>query len=594
MESTSTSDLPALEVLPVRMCNELVYCPRLFHLEHVQGIFVESAETVEGSAQHRRASRRKISKRKAAAEEPEAPPWADLLPRSLEFTSAAWGVRGRLDMVELAGGQAIAVEAKRGGAPEREDHEWGTHTLPYRAWPADVAQLGLYMALLRDAGLLCDEGRLFYRRNRVHTVIEWTLELELFLREVVKEAQRVRARPDTPPPLADSPKCVGCSLHGVCLPDEHHALQLARELEAAPIRRIVPGRDDRAILHVTTPGTTVRKRGDSLLVCPRDGDEQRVPIKDVAHVALFGPCQVTEQSLQHLLTRGVSISHHTSGGRMLGISSALSTRNITLRRAQFAAADAPERSLTIARALVTAKIRNQRTVVRRYRKSEPEAARDGATDDDGAGRDPWSVCTNALQRMQTALRAAEVTSDRDALRGHEGDAGASFFQALPVMLPDAWRGDFNGRTRRPPRDRVNALLSFGYALLVKDATAAIARVGLDPMLGFFHSVIPGRPALALDLMEPFRAAWVDTAVLRLLATGGIGRDDFHVTLGGVTMSTAGRRAMIAAYERRAAEMTTHPRFGYRMSYRRLLELEVRVLGKWLVGEIEVFTPLWTR
>lgn len=173
------------------MCNELVYCPRLFHLEHVQGIFVESAATVEGSAQHRRAGRRKISKRKT--EEPEAPPWAELLPRSLEFTSAAWGVRGRLDMVELVGGQVIAVEAKRGAAPKDEDHSWGAHALRARAWPADVAQLGLYMALLRDAGLPCDEGRLFYRRNRVHTVIAWTPEIELFLRDVVNEARRVRA-----------------------------------------------------------------------------------------------------------------------------------------------------------------------------------------------------------------------------------------------------------------------------------------------------------------------------------------------------------------------------------------------------------------
>lgn len=173
--------------------------------------------------------------------------------------------------------------------------------------------------------------------------------------------------------------------------------------------------------------------------------------------------------------------------------------------------------------------------------------------------------------MTGALRRADNARDLDILRGHEGEAAAAYFAALPAILPAPWQSDFCGRSRRPPRDRVNALLSFGYALLTRDATAAAARVGLEPMLGFLHVVHPGRPALALDLIEPFRAAWVDTAVLRLLATRGISRD-----------------------ERRADELTTHPRFGYRMSYRRLLELEARVLGKWLVGEIDRYTPLWTR
>ena len=138
------------------------------------------------------------------------------------------------------------------------------------------------------------------------------------------------------------------------------------------------------------------------------------------------------------------------------------------------------------------------------------------------------------------------------------------------------------------------MLSLGYALLCRDAVSACAQVGLDPMLGFLHTMIAGRPALAIDLMEPFRAAWVDTAVLRLLATHGIDRTDFHVSSLGVTLTDAGRRAFIDAYERRADELTTHPRFGYRMSYRRLLELEARVLAKWLLGEIEDYTPLRTR
>ena len=693
---------PDQETIPVRMCNELVYCPRLFHLEHVQGIFVESAETVEGSGQHARAARRgKVRRRDPdTAAEPAPPaeplPWDTMIPRSMEFASTAWGVHGRLDLVELAGDEVIAVEAKRGGAPRAESHPWGDHDLPYRAWPPDVAQLGLYMALLRDAGLRCNEGRLFYRKDNTHTVIPWSDALERFLRDVVRAARRLRLQTVAPEPLVDSPKCVGCSLHGVCLPDEHHALRAEETaLRDRDVRRILPGRDDRAVVHVTRPGTLVRKDGDALVVCPRDEEPTRLLLKDLAHVAVYGPSQVTEQCMQHLLTSGVPVSHHTGAGRLLGITAPLMTQNIALRRAQYRCADDPSRALEVARAIVVAKIRNQRTVLRRYGRGieqalddelgelpgwaateedapaaaidessgetatqalpgaeEPRArhadargdgaageAGDDAAPEAGAARDaapggpyggqaepspspssgagaaveatrqasasagaaleatrddPRARCAGALREMRQALRRAEGAGDVDVLRGHEGEAAAYYFAALPAILPTAWQRDFCGRSRRPPRDRVNALLSFGYSLLIRDATAAAARVGLDPMLGFLHVVHPGRPALALDLVEPFRAAWVDTAVLRLLATRGIDRDDFVVSSAGVVLTDRGRRALIGAYERRADELTTHPRFGYRMSYRRLLELEARVLGKWLVGEIEHYTPLWTR
>ena len=384
---------------------------------------------------------------------------------------------------------------------------------------------------------------------------------------------------------------------------------------------------------MTRPGTLVRKEGESLVVCPRDGEPERLLLKDIAHVALYGPVQVTEQCLQLLLMQGVPVSHHTSAGRLLGLSAPMLSQNIHLRRAQFRAADDPGRCLEAARALVLAKVRNQRTVLRRYGRgveqtlcdeqgdlpdwastdndtpappprSTDEEERDDDQDDPAPNTaeleaprsttDPRIRCAQALRAMQQALRRAGQAGDLDILRGCEGEAAAYYFAALPAILPAAWQQDFVGRSRRPPRDRVNALLSFGYALLTRDATAAAARVGLDPMLGFLHTVVPGRPALALDLMEPFRAAWVDTAVLRLLATRGIDRDDFVFTSAGVSLTERGRNALIGAYERRADELTTHPRFGYRMAYRRLLELEARVLGKWLVGEVEHYTPIWTR
>jgi CRISPR-associated protein Cas1 len=615
------------DLIPVRMCNELVYCPRLFHFEHVQGIFLHSADTIEGKGQHERARKRGTRLRVVADDTPVEAAAIDelfaMLPRRLALASERLGIRGEIDLVEVGPDEVVVVEAKRGRAPLADDHQWGPWRLPFKAWPADVAQAVLYMVLLRDHGIPCNEARIVYRASRERTVIPMSRDLELFAEAVIAQARAVALSESMPAPLRDSPKCPACSLHEVCLPDEHHALlaeqarvaEHAADLEPAvsddparssQIRKIVASADDRAVVHVLTAGTTVRKEGEALVVTDRRGGVERFVMHDVGHLALFGPVHVTQPCVTHLLREGVAISHHTGAGRLIGVTAPLATRNIALRRSQFRVADDPARCIEISRAIVIAKIRNQRTVLRRHRRGLAVVADEtqgGPLPEWAGGEDPelessetdaQGTVALALRRMQHALRGTVGATDLDTLRGHEGNAAAIYFDALPHMLPRPWQSDFAGRSRRPPRDRINAMLSFGYALLVRDAVAACGRVGLDPMLGVFHTMIPGRPALALDLMEPFRAAWVDTAVLRLVGTGGITRDEFHLSAAGVELSDGGRRAMIRAYERRADEETTHPRFGYRMSYRRLLELEVRILAKVFLGELDHYTPLWTR
>lgn len=605
------------DLIPARMCNELVYCPRLFHFEHVQGLFVESADTVEGDAQHERAATRtsKKAKPKPADEPPEddAPPWD--IPNTLSFIAPKLGVVGKLDTLEVEGDEVIVVEAKHGRAPKFDRHTWNDHVLDFGAWPADVAQVAIYIAMLREHGLDCSQARIYYRKSKTSRTVTWSSDLERFVHDIIRQANQV-ALQDTPPePLLDSPKCVGCSLHGICLPDEHHALKRLELTEtrehtptppSEPARRIVPARDDKSVLHLMSPGTLLRKRGDSLVVCLRTGEEHKVPVKDVGHVAIYGPASITQPCTAHLLRSGVPISHHTSAGRLLGLTHSVMTLNVGTRRAQFRAADDPARCLEASRAWVLAKINNQRTILRRYRKGAeaigheelggdlPEWA-GGVLPDEALRREQTRAAVDlAIRDMKVARDAARRTDDIDALRGHEGDAAARYFFAYPAILPPAWKSDFNGRSRRPPRDRVNAMLSFGYALLMRDAAAALTRVGLDPMLGLFHTLRPGRASLALDIMEPFRAAWVDAAMLRLIATGGIRRDHFAVTSAGVTLSDSGRRRVVAAYERRGDELTTHPHFGYRASIRRLLDLDVRVFGKWLLAEVPGVVPFTTR
>jgi CRISPR-associated protein Cas1 len=627
------------DLLPARMLNELVYCERLFYLEHVQGLFVESADTIEGSAQHARDAKRgkqraysgvkrgktttkagsvgDAAKGAESAEDspgvagdaadPDTPAalWGSL-PRSLVLRSERLGVVGSIDVLEHGDEGVVVVEAKRGRAPLDRDHRWRDHELPYGAWPADVMQVGVYLALVRDAGLDCELAQVLYREDRRRVDVPWSAALERFVLEGMALARTVEAAPTPPEPLLDSPKCIRCSLHGICLPDEHHALKaLERPSE---VRRIIPGRDDAAVLHVITPGAIVGKDGEALTVRTPDGAATRVLSKDVAHVALFGGTTVTRPCLDHLMREGIAISFLSGAGRTLGYAAPIATRNIVLRQAQFRGADAPDTRLRIARALVLAKIANQRTLLRRYRtrgyrefeEEDGTALPDWADPGDAPEDRPDAPMPaamelhEALRRMKVAGDAAGRATNVDAVRGHEGDAAACYFSAMPRLLPPAWRAHMVGRSRRPPLDRVNSLLSFFYALLVKDAVAACARIGLDPMLGFLHTVRAGRPALALDLVEPFRPAWADASVLRLIATSGIQLKDFHVSSAGVHLTDRGRRVAIQAYERRADELTTHPTFGYRMSYRRLLELEARLLGKVLLGELDHYTPLRTR
>lgn len=312
------------DLLPVRMCNELVYCERLFYLEHVQGYFVDSSDTVEGRAQHDRARRGGRRKTVSAPPPPDSddptagfeavddPAFAEILDgtlRTVTLESADLGVRGQLDLVELHGHEAVVLEAKRGGAPPSSDHAWNDHPLPYQAWPADVVQVGLYMALLRHAGVPCTRAQILYRKDRRRTEIPWTPALERFIHAVILRAREVSTLPAPPPPLAHSNRCPRCSLHTVCLPDEHLALQREAAGQAVPeVRRIVPGRDDRAVLHVLTPGSTLRKDGDGVQVVVRGDPGPRVLLEDLAQVAVYGPSQVTAQCLNMLLLADVPVA----------------------------------------------------------------------------------------------------------------------------------------------------------------------------------------------------------------------------------------------------------------------------------------------
>jgi len=288
--------------------------------------------------------------------------------------------------------------------------------------------------------------------------------------------------------------------------------------------------------------------------------------------------QISTQAVQELCRRGVPVVYFSHGGWLYGVTSGMTHKNVELRRLQFAAAENVQRSLALARRIVAAKIRNTRTMLRRNGDEVP------------AGDLAW---------LKDLATSAETVDNAASLLGIEGTAARVYFGSFARMLrpPTAtakWDFDFTGRNRRPPRDPVNAMLSLAYALLAKDLTATLVAVGFDPYLGFYHRPRYGRPALALDLMEEFRPLVADSVVLAAINTGVVRSADVIRRGAGVALTDSGRGRFIDAYERRMDELVTHPVFGYRISYRRVLEVQARLLARHLAGEIAEFPAFCTR
>ncbi|NGQ97005.1 CRISPR-associated endonuclease Cas1 [Brevibacillus sp. SYP-B805] len=551
--------------IPVRMLNEVQYCERLFHIMHVQGLFEENPDTIEGAAQHRRAEERR-RKGDMAPEEM----WG-AAPLSLYLGDDTLQLVGKLDTVTLENGMWAPVEGKHASAPEGSpSFHVGAYELIGTAWPNDQIQLCAQGLLLRANGYASDYGYLYYRGNRKRVKVDFTDSLIEATKACIHRAREIE-QGEMPRPLKDSNKCFRCSMNYVCLPDETNYLLGV----STNIRKIVPSRADGGVLYVAEPGARLGKEGESLTISYKDDRYDQVPIKDIVHISLMGHVQCSTQLIHTLMACGVSISYLSTHGTLIGVTTPLTTKNIHLRQKQFIRFQHPDVALRLARWVIHAKIANQRTLLRRN----------------------GSVSRQVLKELKDLRDRALEADSLESLRGYEGRAGRLYMESFPAMLKQPqFDGQLvmQGRNRRPPKDPVNALLSLGYTLLVRDMIAACVRVGLDPLFGFFHRIEPGRPSLALDLMEPFRPLIADSVVLRVLNTGEIEIDDFYWGQDSCQLKKQGRHTFFAAYERRLHDELTHPSFDYKISYRRTLDLEARLLARHLEGELPEYRPLTTR
>jgi CRISP-associated protein Cas1 len=555
------------QLIPARMLNEFTYCPRLAYLEWVQGEWADNPDTLDGEFVHRNADQPEHRPVEAV------PPEETLHARSLRLESAALQLVAVIDILEVEGNVATPVDYKKSVAPD----------LPEGAYEPERVQLCAQGLLLREAGFECHQGVIWFAGSRRRVTIPFDDQLVARTKQLILECRAMADGGRMPLPLVDSPKCPRCSLVGLCLPDETNWL-----LHETPVpstqpepttdsvnlpRMLLAPRPESLPLHIVEPGAKVGKKADRLVVELKQEKLGEVRLKDVSQVCLYGPVQISSQCMHELFDREIPVCFMSSGGWFRGIAQTLPHKNIELRIRQYDIAADSDQSLVLARQFVAGKIRNCRTVLRRNLT--------GNTDP-------------VLDQLRQAANEAEKIDNLDSLLGIEGMAAKRYFGGFAKLLDNDRGFSFEGRNRRPPTDPVNAVLSFVYSMLAREVTVAAMSAGLEPYLGFLHQPRYGRPALALDLAEEFRPILADSVVLSLFNTGEVKPEHFVKRGPAITLTPPGRKAVISNWERRLNSEVTHPLFGYTISYRRIISVQARLLGRVLLGELPEYPAFKTR
>ncbi|KQP21733.1 type I-C CRISPR-associated endonuclease Cas1c [Pseudorhodoferax sp. Leaf267] len=326
-------------------------------------------------------------------------------------------------------------------------------------------------------------------------------------------------------------------------------------------------------LYVTTPESYLRLDNDTLRVQVDDETRLRVPLHHLQAVVCFGRIGLSVPLMHRLADEAITLVLLEDSGRFKARLEGRVSGNVLLRRAQHARSMASDFSLAFARACVAGKVKNARQVLLR-------GAREAKTDDDVAG------LTRGALDLAATLRALPGAADLDALRGLEGEAARQYFARLPLLVRTELRGDFSmdGRTRRPPRDRFNALLSFLYSMWMNDCRSALEAAGLDPQVGFLHVLRPGRAALALDLMEEFRP-FADRLALTLVNRGQIDAGGFDLREGGgVSLRAEARKAVVVAFQERKQEAIQHPLLAQAVPLGLVPLVQARLMARGIRGE----------
>jgi len=331
-------------------------------------------------------------------------------------------------------------------------------------------------------------------------------------------------------------------------------------------------------LYVTTQNAYLSKEGEAVVVSVEREVRLRVPLHTLGSIVCFGQVSCSPWLMEACAERDVALSFLSEQGHFLARVQGPVSGNVLLRRAQYRRADDEGGSAAVARAILAAKFANSRTVLQRALRDRP----------DGAGAADLQAAVVRLERLQ-----GELSPDLalESLRGMEGDAAKTYFSVFDRLITTQKEEFFRGRSRRPPLDNLNAMLSFVYTLLAHDASGALQAVGLDPQVGFLHRERPGRPSLALDLMEEFRPFLADRLVLSLINLRQVqGRGFARSESGAVTMSDATRKEVLVAYQKRKQEEIVHPFLGEKTTVGLLVHLQALLLARFVRGDLDGYPP----
>lgn len=553
------------EQLPLYLLNTFVYCPRRFYYEYVDGIFITNDDVAEGTSKHVRVD----------DGEGKAPQEVELAKGVVnQYLGVYLGddklnIVGKLDMMEETATHTYPVEYKKKAAPSNANGD-------YYVWDSDQIQITAQAFLMEANGYpKVPYGYLYYIGSKVRVKLDITDELRERTRDTIDKARELSKQNVIPEPTKDTHKCGRCSLEPICMPNE--TLRLSR-VKLIDTSKIIPSNDLTDVVYVNTQAATISKSGEQLIIKSKDGNiiaEQ--PMATVSSIVLMGHVNMTTQARDACAYDDIPVISMSLNGNFKSISTGLPHKNVSLRLAQYNTAQDDKKRLKIAREIVSSKIHNQRVLLKRNSNAE-------------------SVSEIKFKQLKKLIDKSTKADEIDSLLGLEGLAANIYFGKFSTMLkPNDMGGfDFKTRNRRPPRDPVNALISLCYSLLMKDCISACMTVGFDPYIGVYHVAKYGRPALALDLMEEFRPILADSTVINVINNKIIDIGDFAIAKQACYLKEAGRAKLFEAYERRKNTEIIHPLFKYKVTYRRIIEVQARLIARVMQGELKEYAGFRVR
>jgi CRISPR-associated protein Cas1 len=569
--SPSNPDEPPIRVMAI---HALAYCERLFYLEEIEEIREADDRVYAG---------RKLHEERVPKLDDES---REL--RSFEVSSDELGLFGKVDAARVRGGQWVVYEHKKGRCRRANDK-----SKTPEAWPSDRLQVSAYTMLLEhQMGKPITEARIRYHKDNVTVTLDVDENARQAVRDAVQRMRFLRHSSQRPPVTDNERLCLKCSLRVVCLPEEERLVKLTSASTSDSIdknsddppkktnkAKLFPARRDRRTLHITTVPAKVG-RSNRTFVIDIDGTVKKVPVEQVDAILLYGGAQITSQAVQMCSYENVAVQWISGGGRVL--SSLQPPGRVRQRIRQYEALTQPEFCIELARRTVLAKVQFQLQYLLRGTRSSPDA-RDSIEND--------------LRQIRNAIKNIDSCESLDRLRGLEGIAAKAYFGSFSTLLNERVPASLlmKKRTKHPPRDRINCLLSFGYSMIFGLVQRTALGVGLEPAFGYFHQPRTTASPLVMDVMEIFR-----TPLWEMPLVGSLNRgqwhevDDFEIRPGHVWLSDEGRKKAIALFECRLSESYQHPYTGQSLEYGRMVELEMRLLEKEWTGCPGLFGQLRIR